>query len=159
MLSVVLEWLTEWFYTGAIIANRKPTRSKEDANPPNTPGSLSSHALQGTQAVGIHDALNAQKVAMHYGAISNTVHHNKVINVRESFTAKHKSKINRSNMTSFPILNVLEPKILQYNCLEGHCVWENDCFLSRNEVAIFLVANGPEFLVALASVSVQASQT
>ena len=36
-------------------------------------GSLNSHALQGTQSVGIHDVLNTQKFARHYGMISNLV--------------------------------------------------------------------------------------
>ena len=65
--------------------------------------------------------------------------------------------MNGSIVTSFLIQNVFEPKILQYYCLEGHSVWENDCCLSlaqRKVVAIFLVATRPEFLVALATVSV-----
>ena len=77
-------------------------------------GSLNSHAfIQGTQSIGIHDVLYAQKFAMDYGMISNTVCCGKFSDVKESFTVKQKNDKFGSKMTSFLILNVLELKILQ----------------------------------------------
>ena len=64
--------------------------------------------------------------------------------MRQSFTAKEKD-----GLTYFLIVNVLEAKVFRYNFLEGHNVWENDCYSSstqRNVVA--KMATKPEFLVA-----------
>ena len=54
--------------------------------------------------------------------------------------------------------NVLGTKILQYNSLEGHSVWENDCYRLSTQKNVLQYSwwrlSRPEVLVVLATVSV-----
>ena len=61
------------------------------------------------QYKGIHDVVNDQRFAMHYGAISNTVSHLEVFRCERINTAKQI----KDGLTSFLMLSVLEAKIFQ----------------------------------------------
>jgi len=73
------------------------------------------------QSLGLHDVVNDQGFAMHYGAISNLISHLEVFRYERINTAKQKD-----GLTYFLMLNVLETKIFQYDFLEGHNVWQNN---------------------------------
>ena len=65
------------------------------------------------------------------------------MDVRGSFTAKQKDRI-----TSFLMLNVSEGKILQYDFLQGHNVWENNPnLMSTQRNLVIILVTKPEFLV------------
>jgi len=65
----------------------------------------------------ILDVVIDQGLAMHYRVISNTVSHLEVFLCERINTAMQKDEL-----TSFLMLNVLEAKIFQYDFLEGHNV-------------------------------------
>ena len=69
----------------------------------------------------IHDVVNDQGIAMHNGAISNTVSHLVDFHRERINTAKQKD-----GLTSFLVLNVLEAKIFQYGFLEERKVCVNN---------------------------------
>ena len=99
---------------------------------------------------------------MNYVGISNTVSRGKFSNGREFFIAKQKNEWKQYDYFFCSECFICKPKILQYNCLEGHSVWESDCYFFCQNREMYLTfswcwlvhQNFPKFLVTLATLSI-----